>query len=227
MSSVAIIPARGGSKRLPRKNILEVCGKPLLGWVVGSVVDSGVFDSVIVSSEDDEILSVAENFGAEIHVRENRLATDTARVVDVCLDVLQQYEFDNFCCVYPTASLITKDIFRQSFNVFESTKCDVMMSVGTYNFSPFEALIESENGTLKMLHEEYKGVQSQRFPKVCVDAGAFYWARSSVFIQEKTFYPSNLKGYPLDSRFFCDLDTKKDLDELLVKMHERVSSFQG
>ena len=98
MRPIAIIPARGGSKRLSRKNILPLVGKPLVAHIIGTALNSNVFEKVIVSTEDEEIARIAEKYGAEVFIRNSELAQDSSTVVEVCLDVLREYQADEFCC---------------------------------------------------------------------------------------------------------------------------------
>ena len=177
-----------------------------------------VFDEVIVSTEDKEIQEVVNNTQATLHVRSADLAQDTSTVVQVCLDVLDKFKCDWFCCVYATAALLKPGSLISSLNMLESDQLiDVLMSTSNYNYSPFEALKINENGYAEMLMPEYHKVQSQFQPKVCVDAGTFYWARTSTFLKEKTFYSERLKLFNLDSSESCDLDTAEDFEELKLK----------
>jgi N,N'-diacetyllegionaminate synthase len=218
IKSIAIIPARGGSKRLPRKNILPLDNIPLLTRVIKTIKDSLLFDEIIVSSEDEEIQNIAKQEGAKVHNRPAKLATDTASVEDTCLDVLAKNPADIFCCVYATAVLIKSDTLQKSSVKFLSNNnTNVLMGVSKYNYHPVQALGLSENGSAKVLFPKFKGLQSQKYPSTCVSNGTFYWARSDKFIKEKTFYSKKLKTFDVPEIETCDVDTFEDYEKLKKK----------
>jgi N-acylneuraminate cytidylyltransferase len=215
--AVAIIPARGGSKRLPRKNILEILGRPMLAYPVGAALESGLFSQVIVSTEDEEIARVGESFGARIVERPEALAEDRATVVQVCLHTLsvlqqEQCSFDRFCCIYPTAVFITASDLSASVRMLdEEPAADVVMGVSEYNLPPVQAL-EAKGGFLRPKWPEYVRLQSQFHPKLVADTGTIYWARAEAFATEMTFYARKLKGFSIPRKRAVDIDTPEDLD---------------
>jgi CMP-N-acetylneuraminic acid synthetase len=215
MKNIAIIPARGGSKRLPRKNILSIGQKPLLQWVVESCLESKVFDKVIVSTEDDEIQKVAEQAGAYVHKRNLALAQDRSTVVEVCEEVLMNEKCEGFCCVYATSALLSARTLQLSSQQFiANTSVSVLMGASKYNYSPVQALSVDENGFSSMLFPEYMKIQSQFHPKTRVSNGTFYWARAESFLKEKTFYSASLKTFDVPEDEVCDLDTLEDFEKL-------------
>jgi len=217
MTRVAIVPARGGSKRLPRKNILEIMGKPMLSYPIAAALDSGLFSSVIVSTEDDEISNIAESSGARVVKRPEPLAGDRATVVQVCLHVLsvlqqERRSPDVFCCIYSTAVFITAEDLVASVRLMdEDPVADVVMGVSEYNLSPLQAL-ELEKGYLKPRWPDYYSFQSQFHPKLVASAGMIYWANASLFKREETFYTRRLKGYNFSRLHAVDIDTPDDLE---------------
>ena len=217
MNRVAIIPARGGSKRLPRKNVMPVLGKPMLAYPVQAALQSGMFERVIVSTEDEEIREAALEAGAEVLERPNELARDRARVVDVCENVLEILGKDNalpdyFCCIYATAIFITPDDLKKSFQLFEQEPTpDVVMGVSDFNLHPVQAL-EHKDGFLTPKWPEYLGMQSQFHPRLVASNGTLYWAGTSYFEQNPNFYCSRLKGYKIPKLRAIDLDTQEDLE---------------
>jgi pseudaminic acid cytidylyltransferase len=219
MKSICIIPARGGSKRLPRKNILPLLGKPLLKHVIDNACNSECFDAVIVSSEDEEILRIAKESNAIPFVRSDELAEDKSTVVDVCLDVLKKYKPKMFCCLYATAAMVKPNTLKDSMDRFE-VECgqgaSMLMGVSRYEHHPLQALAISNDGYAKSLFPEYKGVQSQNYPEVFVSNGTLYWARTEEFITEKTFYSEKLKLYEVPDEESYDIDTKKDYERLVA-----------
>jgi len=212
MSTIAIIPARGGSKRLPRKNILPLEGVPLVVRVINTCISSGLFDKVIVSSEDTEILDIVSYTDAIAFKRNIDLAQDRSTVVEVCLDVLEQEKTtDSFCCIYATSALLSSNTLKEAYSYFLSEpKASTVMGVSKYNHSPVQALLIDENGFAKMLHPEYNKVQSQLFPKLRVSNGSFYWSKFSDFAKEKTFYTETLKVFDIPDLESCDLDNESD-----------------
>ncbi len=218
MTTIAIIPARGNSKRLPRKNILPLGGEPLISRVIKSCFGSDVFNKVIVSSEDAEIIEVAEQAGAEIHIRPKSLSQDRSTVVEVCKDVLQHKACENFCCVYATSGLLSATTLRQSAkNFLNDEKAHTLMGVSRFNYSPVQALEVDQQGFAKMLFPEFMKVQSQFHPVTRVSNGTFYWAQTKFFLKELTFYSSKLKVFDVPENEVSDLDTPEDYSTLQEK----------
>lgn len=215
MSCIAIIPARGGSKRLPKKNSLSLGGKPLLVWVVEACLASGCFGKVIVSSEDEDMLNFARDAGAIAYVRPEELAQDRATVVEVCLDVLEHFECETFCCVYATSALLSPDTLQQAVLALADDKnTNVLMGVSEYNYSPVQAIVIGAEDFAEMLLPGYMKIQSQFHPKTRVSNGTFCLARKESFLIEKTFYSERLKVYDVPEVEVCDLDTPQDLQKL-------------
>jgi len=216
---IAIIPARGGSKRLPRKNVLPLDGVPLLARVIRTAKDSGIFDDIVVSSEDAEILELARNEGAIAHVRPPELAMDRSTVVDTCINVLETYRVNTFCCIYATAALISKETLESSSKIFYSDdSISVLMGVSEYNHHPVQALTVDDDGNAKLLFPDFQGLQSQFYPVARVSNGTFYWARSDTFLRERTFYSDSLRLFDVPSNEAFDIDTPDDFKKL-VKMY--------
>lgn len=217
MKRVAIIPARGGSKRLPRKNVLPILGKPMLAYPIQAALQSEMFERVIVSTEDEEIRDAAVDAGAEVLERPKELAQDRARVVDVCQHVLEILDEQNtlpdyFCCIYATAIFITPDDLKESFQLFEQEPTpDVVMGVSDFNLHPVQAL-EEKDGFLTPKWPEYLGMQSQFHPRLVASNGTLYWARTSYFVQNPSFYCPRLMGYKIPKKRSIDLDTKEDFE---------------
>lgn len=215
--AVAIIPARGGSKRLPRKNILEIMGRPMLSYPIGAALESGLFSQVIVSTEDEKISQIAESVGARVVERPHDLAGDRATVVQVCLHTLslldqEQGSPDRFCCIYPTAVFITAADLKASVRLLdENPPADAVMGVSDYNLPPVQAL-KTVGGFLRPKWPEYVRLQSQLQPKLVGDTGTIYWARTEAFAAETSFYARKLKGFPIPRKRAVDIDTPEDLD---------------
>ena len=209
---IAIIPARGNSKRLPRKNILPWKGIPLIGYSIKNAISSNVFSEVIVSSEDNEILDYAEYYGAKTIKRNNNLSKDTSTVVEVCTDVIADfYQLEYFCCIYATAVKLSAKTIQNSLKEFNKIPdCKFLMGVSLYNYPPQQALITNELGELILMNPEFKGVQSQHFKECYVSNGTFYWANTKSFLKEKSFYGTNLQPFVVSEEEVTDINTKED-----------------
>ena len=213
----AIIPARGNSKRLARKNILPWRGIPLIAHTIKNALSSDIFSEVIVSSEDDEILNCAENYGAKTVTRKNSLSQDTSTVVEVCIDVIDTCkQIDSFCCIYATAvKLKPKTIENSFFEFSHPQKSDFLMGVSLYNYPPQQALVESDTGKLQLLNPSFKGIQSQQFKNCYVSNGTFYWAKAKSFLEEKSFYGSGLRPFLVPEEQVSDINTEDDYQSLI------------
>jgi pseudaminic acid cytidylyltransferase len=221
MGNIAIIPARGGSKRLSRKNILPLGGVPLIGRVIRACLETNIFDRVIVSTEDEEIAHIAKTYGASIHNRSESLAADTSKVVEVCVDVLKSADCETFCCVYATAALLKPNTIKASYSIFSHSKeSNCLMGVSKYNYSPVQALKVNDDDTVKLLMPEYEKTQSQFYPKIRVSNGTLYWGRKQSFLEDKTFYCSSLKVFDIPNNEVCDIDTMDDYNKLVDIFNE-------
>jgi CMP-N-acetylneuraminic acid synthetase len=214
-SIFCVIPARGGSKRFPRKNLALLAGKPLLCWAVEAATGSGVFDRILVSTEDHHIARVAEAAGASILHRPGDLASDTATGVDVCLHAIREMRgerpgYDAFACLLPTSPLRTANDIGQAYQTFVARDADFLMAVTSYAIPPFWALEEHEGFLRPRWGREYL-VKSQELPPVCVDNGAIYIARIEAFERERTFYGARLVGFPMPRERSIDVDEPVDL----------------
>ena len=217
---ICIIPARGGSKRLPRKNILPFRGKPLVSHVIETSLATKAFDNVIVSTEDQNIAEIAHSAGAHVHERKVDLASDISSVVDVCSDVLDSHYADNFCCIYATSVLLSASTLSNALDIYKKERlsgCSSLMGVSKYNFHPVQALFQREDGFWEMLCKNFKGKRSQEYPDTKVSNGTFYIADTQIFQKEATFYTSNLKTIEVPEHEVCDLDYPNDYDTLLTK----------
>ena len=214
---IAIIPARGNSKRLSRKNILPWKGMPLVVHSINNALATNLFSEVIVSSEDDEILEISKKNRAKPIKRQISLSEDSSTVAEVCMSVLLKYpDIKHFCCIYPTAVKLAPKIITESFATFEKTEnCDFLMGVSLYNYPPQQALIQNENNNLILLNPEFENIQSQFYKECFVSNGTFYWAKKSVFLEQKNFYGKNLKPFVLDESQVSDINTPKDYEILL------------
>lgn len=213
---LAIIPARGGSKRLPRKNVIDFFGQPMISYTIAAAVETGLFDKIIVSTEDDEIAAISEQYGAEISRRPADLATDTSQVKDVCLQLLAEEAamgrgYETFCCLYATAPLRSAEDIRQTMLPVLEGKADGGMAVSEYTSSPYQALREVK-GMLEPIFPEYHLLQSQKLDKPVVSNGSTYAMRVDTFLSERTFYCKKLAGYVMPRLRAVDIDDEEELE---------------
>lgn len=220
--NICIIPARGGSKRLPRKNILLLNGKPMIAYTIEAAINCGLFNKVCVSTEDEEIKEIALKYSAEVpYTRPQSLATDGSTVLDVCLDMLSHFEkegvhFDSLCCLYATAALRTSDDIVNSYNVLKKGFTSVM-AVSDFSFSPHQAMVLTEDNRAKLYWEDLGLKKSQEVPDFFVDNGSTYWIKAEKLKTEKGFYTDNTGVYKMPKIRSIDLDTEEDY-ELLKKL---------
>lgn len=214
MRNIAIIPARGGSKRIPRKNIKPFMGKPIIAYSIEAALQSGLFDEVMVSTDDEEIAGIAREYGAAVpFMRSAETANDYAGTADVILEVLQMYkeqgrEFDTVCCIYSTAPFVTDGRLIEAYSKL-TDEVDSVFTCVAYSY-PVQRSLHIIDGKISMLYPEYINSRSQDLEPVYHDAGQFYVARTTSFIQEKTFWGKNTVGLVLSELEVQDLDTLTD-----------------
>lgn len=225
MSRIAIIPARGGSKRIPRKNIKEFCGKPILAYSIEAALNSKLFDEVMVSTDDNEIKEIAKQYGASVpFLRSAETANDFAILKDVLNEVLAKYKeleksFDEVCCILPTAPLVEADDIIKSYEILEKEKCVSVVPVVKYSYTIFRSL-KIENGRLAMNWTENFPKRSQDLPDAYHDAGLFYWYSKKYFEEKIAGFGENACPYILDEEKVQDIDTLDDwkMAEMKYKM---------
>jgi CMP-N-acetylneuraminic acid synthetase len=216
MKRLAIIPARGGSKRLPRKNVLPFRGRPIIAHTIEAALTSRCFERVLVSTDDAEIAEVARDAGAEVHARPAELATDVAGVTDVCLDILLAQEragrsYDVFGCLYATAPLRRAADIAAVIALIDSGS-DFALAVTTYAVPPHQALRVSEDGTLSAMWPELIKLRASQIGRLVVDNGSTYAARVAPFRQHRSFYGPGLRGHPMPRERSVDIDEHEDYE---------------
>jgi N-acylneuraminate cytidylyltransferase len=215
MGAVAIIPARGGSKRIPRKNIKEFCGQPIMAYSIQAALKSGIFDRVMVSTEDEEIKKLAEGYGAEVpFLRSGETAGDFATTNDVILEVLREYEnrgeiFDLACCIYPTAPFVTDQKLVEAMGQLVATDADTLIPCVAFSYPPQRAMVIRED-RLRFLYPEYLDSRSQDLEKHYHDAGQFYCFRVDAFLQNKRLMVGNILPFVIPETEIQDIDTETD-----------------
>lgn len=191
MSSLCVITARGGSKRIPRKNIRPFCGKPIIAYSIQTAQSAGCFDEVMVSTDDTEIAVVAEEYGAIVpFIRSATTANDFATTADVLLEVLGEYkkrgrEFDFCCCIYPTAPFVTVETLQAGWQIL-SGRPDIEGVIPVVRFSfPIQRALVIDNGFVSMIQPEHLLTRSQDLLPTYHDAGQFYWIRIESFLKTR------------------------------------------
>jgi len=217
MGRIAIIPARGGSKRLPRKNIIDFNGLPMITWTIQAAQKSNCFERIIVSTEDAEIAAIASDAGAEVSNRPHKLATDSTRVVDVCLELLNITEkqgqlYKQFCCLYATAPLRTAEDIRATMDLIEPGKCDFSMAVTTYDVPAYQSLKKNKDGSLSPMWPELINLREDQIGELVVDNGSTYAADVSAFRKCCSFYGSNLRGHLMPRSRSVDINVAEDYE---------------
>ena len=215
MKAIAIITARGGSKRIPKKNIREFCGKPIIGYSIQAAKDAGVFDTVMVSTDSEEIAAIAKQEGAEVpFLRSEETSGDFATTSDVILEVLLQYEargevFDEVCCIYPTAPFVTGEKLKDAVNVMEEKKYDSVMPVTPFSFPPLRGMV-LDGDKISYKWEKYEDYRSQDLETIYHDCGQFYVLNTEVFKQTKKLVTKNTGAIEISELEMQDIDNEID-----------------
>lgn len=216
MNNVAIITARGGSKRIPRKNIRPFLGKPIIAYVIEAALQSGLFTEVMVSTDDAEIADVAKQYGASVpFMRSAENADDHATTTDVLLEVLADYAqagktFTVGCCLYPTAPFVTASMLQQGYETLMSQKFDTVYSVQPFAFPIQRAVALDPAGRVRWFHPEYQSTRSQDLERSYHDAGQFYLFRTEALLKNRQIIGPNSGGFVISEMQAHDIDTEDD-----------------
>lgn len=210
--NLCIIPARGGSKRIPRKNVKPFLGKPMLAYSIETAQKTGLFDEVMVSTDDEEIAEVARRYGAKVpFMRSAETASDFATTADVLREVIAKYreqgrEFDNFCCFYATAPLVQSGDVVSAFDRLQQSDFTCVYPVVQFSYPIWRCLDLDEDGTMTRHWPEYENSRSQDLPKEYHDTGTFYWYKT------KEWLAGNIKvgGIEVNETTIQDIDTETD-----------------
>ena len=214
MARIAIITARGGSKRIPKKNIRSFCGKPIIAYSISAALESGAFDEVMVSTDSEEIAAVARACGASVpFMRSEKTAGDFATTADVLAEVLDTYEergqtFDSFLCLYPTAPFVTAQRLCEAAELLDESTVAVV-SVVRFSVPPQRSLVEA-GGYLAFRWPENAFSRSQDLEPLYHDAGQFYLVRTEAFCAERTVFPKKTRPLILPEMLVQDIDNEED-----------------
>lgn len=213
---LAIIPARGGSKRIPGKNIKRFAGRPIIAYSIEAARQVEVFDRIIVSTDSQEIAEVARQYGAEApFVRPTELADDFTPTADVLLHALDWHAHngtpvEHCCCIYATAPFVGSRYLRQGYEILRQTGAGAVFSVTTYPASIYRALRIDAAGRLAMVWPENELTRSNDLPETYHDAGQFYWLNCRRFLSEKKIYSHDARPVILPRHLVQDIDTVED-----------------
>ena len=215
---LAIIPARGGSKRIPRKNIKPFCGKPMIARSIEAALESGCFDRVIVSTDDMEIAEVAHQCGAEVpFMRPSELSDDYTGTVPVVRHAVEWLIANGeapelVCCIYATAPFVTGEDIRRGLESLTDSGCDYAFSVTSYAFPIQRAIRITSTGRVDMFHPEHFGTRSQDLEEAYHDAGQFYWGRADAWLRGRVIFGPDSSPVLLPRYRVQDIDTPEDWD---------------
>lgn len=222
MKCLAIIPARGGSKRIPHKNIKPFLGRPIIAYSIEAALGTGLFEEVMVSTDDVEIAEIARQEGASVpFLRSTENANDYATLADVLVEVVNAYkwrgyEFDLICCLLPTAPLISSEDVRSAYDQLVMSTFDSICPVVAFSYPILRSLSIDEKGNLNMNWPEYRFSRSQDLRPAYHDSGTFYWIKTSSLLKDKKLLSENGTAIVLDEFRVQDIDT--DTDWALAEM---------
>ena len=226
----AIIPARGGSKRIPKKNIKCFLGKPIIAYSIEKAIETNLFDKVIVSTDNDEIAKVAMKYGAEIpFIRPKELADDftgTHEVISHAVKFLEASReiIDYACCIYPTAPLLKKNDIVRGFDLIKTGKWDSIIAATSYSYPIFRSFKKLSNGGLEMIFPKYYNSRSQDIPNIYHDAGLFYWAKPDIWKNKPKGFNEKNSIVNIPNHRVQDIDVLDDWikAEMIYKMLNKI-----
>ena len=216
MKKICIIPARGGSERIPRKNIKDFLGKPIIAYSIKAAIDSMLFDEVMVSTDDVEIAEIANNFGAKTpFLRSKCNSNKFASTVDVLIEVLDWYsksgqKFEYGCCLYPVAPFATPELLAENYTRLFKEKCDVVFPVVAYSHPIQRALKLNENNKISLFFNQDQFTRSQDLETTYHDSGQFYWFEIEKLLLNKSLFSENAMGVKVSEFQAQDIDSMED-----------------
>lgn len=214
--NLCVIPARGGSKRIPRKNIKEFNDKPMIAYSIETALQSGCFDKVIVSTDDTEIAEVAKAYGAEIpFMRPEALSNDHAGTLPVIKHAVEWFEqhdimSEHVCCLYATAPFVQSQSIQDAYAQFKVSQVEYCFTVTSYPFPIQRAIKLTEQKRAEMFYPQYFNTRSQDLEEAYHDAGQFYWGKAEAFKREKPIFSNDSSPFILPRYLVQDIDTPED-----------------
>ena len=225
MKSVAIIPARGGSKRIPRKNIKLFAGKPIIAYSIEAAIASKLFDRVIVSTDDDEIAAIAQSFGAEVpFLRPKNLSDDHTGTIEVLKHAIEWLQENScpvkyVCCIYATAPFVQKSYLQEGFNKLVTLEKSYAFSVTSFPFPIQRAVKIRGDETIEAFNTEHIYTRSQDLEEAYHDAGQFYWGTAEAFLNDTVVFSKASVPVILPRYLVQDIDTEEDWDRAELMYH--------
>jgi N-acylneuraminate cytidylyltransferase len=216
MRNLAVIPARGGSKRIPGKNIRNFLGKPIIAYSIHAALESKLFDEVMVSTDDPRIVEIALSFGAKVpFIRSSKNSDDHATLADVLIEVVTEYEkaerkFDSVCCILPTAPLISLNRIVEAHEKMIAEKRNSVCPVTAFSHPILRSLEITDEGKLKMIWPEHECIRSQDLKPAYHDSGSFVWVKTSALLNEKTLWCKKGGAIILPETEVQDIDSEED-----------------
>ena len=213
--NLAIIPARGGSKRIPRKNIKLFLEKPIIAYSIDVAAKSGLFDTIMVSTDDNEIAGIAKNYGASVpFLRSAETSNDQATTIAVLKEVIMLYAkhdttFDNICCIYPCAPFITRKALEETFSLLKQGQADTIFPVVRYGH-PIQRALKKQGNYVSMIDEQNMTVRTQDLEARYHDAGQFYWLTSDALHMKGSLITDKSIGFEIDENETQDIDNDTD-----------------
>lgn len=213
--NIAVITARGGSKRIPKKNIKEFCGRPIIEYSIQAAKKAGIFDTIMVSTDNEQIAQVARNAGAEVpFMRSQKTSDDYATTADVLKEVLEKYKeqgmvYENVCCIYPTAPFVTGEKLKNALDKLVKERRDSVIPVTSFSFPPLRGM-EIKDGCLKYKWEQYSLMRSQDLEEIYHDCGQFYMLRTEIFLKEGKLVTGNTGALIVPELEVQDIDNETD-----------------
>ncbi|RMF26750.1 MAG: pseudaminic acid cytidylyltransferase [Bacteroidetes bacterium] len=232
MRHLAIIPARGGSKRIPRQNLREFLGRPVIAYSIEAAAESGLFDEIMVSTDDEEIAALAEQYGANVpFMRSPENANDHATTVDVLLEVLDHYQkkgvkFHYGCCIYPVAPFVTGRRLFSAFLKMRRHDYDCVFPVTPFNY-PVQRALRLNDGRLELLYPEFEKARSQDLETSYHDSGQFYWFNVERLRQKKSLMTDNTGAIILNELEVQDIDNEIDWKMAELKYRSTHYSYEN
>lgn len=225
-SKIAIITARGGSKRIPKKNIKEFCGKPIIAYSIEAALESGIFEEVMVSTDSEEIAEISREYGAAVpFMRSKKTSDDYATTADVIMEVIGRYgelnrNFDTICCIYPTAPFITPDKLKQAMNIMEEKHPVEVMPVVQFSYPPQRCFVIDDNMEMRYKYVEYMQSRSQDLERQYHDAGQFYIFDTRKYLEQQGKISEGILPVIVSELEVQDIDNEEDwkIAELKYKL---------
>lgn len=213
---LCVIPARGGSKRIPRKNIKDFCGQPMIGYSINAALSSNCFDKVLVSTDDQEIADIAYQYGAEVpFLRPKELSNDHAGTIPVIKHAVEWLEqqgeqIREVCCLYATAPFVQAERIRQAYEQLLRSQAEYCFTVTSFAFPIQRAIKLVEGNRVQMFNQSYFDTRSQDLEEAYHDAGQFYWGKASAFKEQTLLFSDSSTPHILPRHLVQDIDTPED-----------------